>query len=286
MPTGVTAAVLRLLKYGNVAQLGALANLAGKEEGFDDPVLVLEARRRMQKVLEKAYQASKGVAEEEALDGVYTLGLAYTQMQEWDECHASYRRAKEGLVRLLGEDHAKSIDATYQLVFHTTTWGDKRIGELRALWERAKVSLPDEAITCDIAAQLGRELWEGQYKEAKVLWLTALGRRRRVLGEEHKDTLTSLNNMGVLLEEGLKDYEGALDYYYKRVLMGKEKVLGKTHPDTLTTIINMANLYLNGTKELTKAEEMYRLALDGREKSLGRDHEDTKNCVRTLAVIF
>ena len=34
--TGVTAGVLRLLKYGSRAQLEALAELAGKEEGFDD----------------------------------------------------------------------------------------------------------------------------------------------------------------------------------------------------------------------------------------------------------
>ena len=45
MPTGVTAgvtaSVLRLLKYGNRAQLEALAKLCGKEEGFNDGALVL-----------------------------------------------------------------------------------------------------------------------------------------------------------------------------------------------------------------------------------------------------
>ena len=36
--------------------------------------------------------------------------------------------------------------------------------------------------------------------------------RRRVLGEEHKKTLGSLNNLGVLLTI-MKDYERSLDYY-------------------------------------------------------------------------
>ena len=66
MSTGVTAGVLHLLKYGNVAQLEALAKLAGEEEGLDDE----DAED-----LEKAYEAGK-LTEEEVLDGVLALGEA------------------------------------------------------------------------------------------------------------------------------------------------------------------------------------------------------------------
>ena len=65
-----------------------------------------------------------------------------------------------------------------------------------------KVSLPDEAVTCDIANQLGIELeMKGTYEEAKVYKLAALEGRRRLLGEEHKKTLASLNNMGNVFKE-------------------------------------------------------------------------------------
>ena len=57
VPTGVTSRLLRLLKYGGRAQLEALAKLCGKDEVFDDRVLLLEAGERMQKVLETAYGA-------------------------------------------------------------------------------------------------------------------------------------------------------------------------------------------------------------------------------------
>ena len=57
----------------NVAQLGALAKLAREKGGFDDLASLLKARKRMQKDLEKAYEAGK-VAEEEVLDGVIALG--------------------------------------------------------------------------------------------------------------------------------------------------------------------------------------------------------------------
>ena len=79
---------------------------------------------------------------------------------------------------------------------------------------------------------------KGQYEEAEVFYLTALEGRRRVHGEEHKNILASLNNMGIVLRN-IEDYEEALGYY-QQALRGEEKVLGKTHPDTLNTIMNMA----------------------------------------------
>ena len=123
-------------------------------------------------------------------------------------------------------------------------------------------------------------LERGKYEEAKVFKLAALEGRRRVLGEEHKDTLGSLNNMGVLLHN-MEDYEGSLSYY-QQALRVKEKTLGKTHPDTLNTIMNMAGAYMDGLKNFVKAEEMFRQALDGFEKSLGKEHEGTKVCARNL----
>ena len=107
---------------------------------------------------------------------------------------------------------------------------------------------------------------------------------RRVLGDKHKHTLMSLNNMGNVLCN-MKDYEGALGYY-QQALRGKEKVLGKTHPDTLMTIMNMAATYEVGLKDFTKAEEMYRLALDGLEKTLGKQHENTKTCAMNLNILL
>ena len=91
-------------------------------------------------------------------------------------------------MRLLGEDHAKSAYATYALVFQTAK-DDERTAEFRSLWERVKVSLPEEAATYDVANDLGIELGEkGKLEEAKVLYLAALEGRRRVLGQEHKHT--------------------------------------------------------------------------------------------------
>ena len=105
-----------------------------------------------------------------------------------------------------------------------------------------------------------------------------------MLGDDDKDTLATMNNMGVILKN-MKDYEGALAYY-QEALRVKEKVQGKTHPDTLKTILNMAITYEVGLKNFVKAEQMYRQALDGFERSLGKEHRDTKLCARHFASLL
>ena len=56
------------------------AKLCGKEEGFDDRALLLQERKKIQRVLEKAYAASL-MTNEEVFDGVFALGKA--NMHGW-----------------------------------------------------------------------------------------------------------------------------------------------------------------------------------------------------------
>ena len=106
-----------------------------------------------------------------------------------------------------------------------------------------KVSLPDEAVTYDIANNLGEELrMKGEYDEAKVFFLAAL-EGGRLLVAEHKKTLDSLNAMWVILHH-MKDNAGAHGYY-QQALRVQEKVLGKMHPDTLGSIMNIGNMHMH-----------------------------------------
>ena len=168
-----------------------------------------------------------------------------------------------------------------------------------------EVSLPDEAIAYYVANDLVVKLMEkGKYEEAKVLYLAALEGTRRVLGEEHKDTLATLNDIGAVLLD-MKDYEGALDYYYQ-AMRGKERVVGRMRKTTLmilenigdesvrgakcrlhrSNVINVAVLYMEDLKDFARAEESLRRALDGYERSLGKLHIQTFRCVRDLFRLF
>ena len=138
--------VLRLSKYGSRAHLEALAKLCGREEGCDDDALHLKARRRMQKVLEKAHEAGK-TTDEEVFDGIMTLGGAHVWFREWDKSKACFESAREGFVRLLGEGSAKPVVPVYMVAAAHILSVDERLVELRQLWEMTKVSLPDGAVT-------------------------------------------------------------------------------------------------------------------------------------------
>lgn len=60
----------------------------------------------------------------------------------------------------------------------------------------------------------------------------ALDGRQKALGEEHPDTLTSVNNLASALQCQGK-YKVAKEMH-RRALEGREKTLGEEHPDTLT----------------------------------------------------
>ena len=101
---------------------------------------------------------------------------------------------------LLGEESAKSVNSAFK-VPTLIPLHDKKITELRRLWEMAKGSLPDEAVSYDIPNDLGNGFMEkGKREEMKVFYLTALEGRRRVLGAEHKKTLGSLYNLWLVLQ--------------------------------------------------------------------------------------
>ena len=62
--------------------------------------------------------------------------------------------------------------------------------------------------------------------------------RTRVLGEEHPDTLGSMNNLALTIK-AQGDLVSA-QRLHERVLGVITRVLGEEHPDTLTSIGNLA----------------------------------------------
>ena len=112
----------------------------------------------------------------------------------------------------------------------------------------------------------------GRYAGAEPLLRRALEGFERVLGKEHPDTLTSVNNLARLLDS-TGDYAGA-EPLYRRALEGIERVLGKEHPDTLTSVDSLAEL-LYSKGDYASAEPLYRRALEASERVLGKEHPDT-----------
>ena len=101
-----------------------------------------------------------------------------------------------------------------------------------------------------------------------------------VLGPEHPDTLTCVNNLAGLLERK-GDCAGA-QRLYEWALEARERVLGRDHPDTLSSLNNLAGL-LGSKGDFAGAQPLYERALDASERVLGPEHPHTLAGLRNLA---
>ena len=103
----------------------------------------------------------------------------------------------------------------------------------------------------------------------------AVEERERVLGVDHPDTLSSVNNLGSLLKAQGKLEEA--EVLYRRALEGRERVLGVDHPDTLLSMYNFAD-FLEQKGDLSSAESFARRSLEGyASRNMTTDVEDGVN---------
>ncbi len=181
---------------------------------------------------------------------------------------------------------------------HQTGWLDAEgrpaewyeVGDARRAIETLRLlpSLsPDqrsELERADVAAgMVTRRIAEGRYGAALVLTRVQLPIRRRVLGDDHRDTLESISNMGYLLV-----IEGKLaeaEPYIREALERNRRVLGKDYPATLASMARMGEL-LRDQGKLTEAEPYDRDALEGLRRVLGDDHHYTLSLINNRGAIL
>ena len=111
----------------------------------------------------------------------------------------------------------------------------------------------------------------------------ALAIRRRLLGEEHPETLISISSMGALLLNQGKPSKA--EPYYREALETRRRVLGNEHPETLSSINEMGGL-LHSQGKLSEAETYHREALEGCRRVLGDEHPDTLSSISDMGVVL
>ena len=77
----------------------------------------------------------------------------------------------------------------------------------------------------------------GEFQAARELGEDTLARRRRVLGEDHPDTLAAANGLAISLR-AVGDYQAARELG-EDTLARRRRVLGEDHPDTLASADNL-----------------------------------------------
>ena len=81
---------------------------------------------------------------------------------------------------------------------------------------------------------------KGYLAAAEPLCRDALEVSRETLGNRHPDTLTSINNLGMLLKA--KGDLAAAEPLFREATKGMRETLGDRHPTTLTCIRNLGAL--------------------------------------------
>ncbi|HEY7089949.1 MAG TPA: serine/threonine-protein kinase [Tepidisphaeraceae bacterium] len=151
----------------------------------------------------------------------------------------------------------------------------------------------------------------------------ALAERRRLLGDDHPDTLRALNNLVALLHshgdlkeadplareaiersvrtlgEGDRVSLGAMgnmadllqtqnkfteaEQFYRRGAEASRKALGEEDPTSLAAEQDLASI-ISAQRRSAEAEAMYRHLLPIEQRVLGEDHPNTINCLTNLAM--
>ncbi|MEZ2319061.1 MAG: tetratricopeptide repeat protein [Microcoleus sp.] len=124
---------------------------------------------------------------------------------------------------------------------------------------------------------------QGKYQEAIPLLERVLSIRKKVLGNEHPDVVTSLNNLAVLYESQGRYSEA--EPLLRQALEMNKRLLGNEHPEVATSLHNLAALYTSQGL-YSKSEPLYRQALEMRKRLLGNEHPDVATSLNNLAFLY
>jgi tetratricopeptide (TPR) repeat protein len=185
-----------------------------------------------------------------------------------------------------------------------TQWTEKAITRLeevfpdddhqnRSIW---RIYLPhvQSVLKSDVCKDLesrGKLAWrfgmclfqDGRYNEAEKQFVEAYKTDKRVLGQEHPDTLTSIANLALTYSNQGR-WKEAEDLGVL-VMETRKRVLGQEHPDTLTSMSNLALTYSNQGR-YKEAEDLGVLAMETRKRVLGQEHPDTLTSTSNLALTY
>lgn len=135
----------------------------------------------------------------------------------------------------------------------------------------------------ELNAELIKRHNEGNYAEALKLAQQGLAIRERILGPEHIETSTFINNLAAMLDS-TGNYREA-EKYYQRAVRIDEKHWGPEHPQTAMRISNLAMTQLKQAR-YESAINLLQRALTIIEQKLGPRHPNTAQLLHNLAGAF
>jgi tetratricopeptide (TPR) repeat protein len=124
---------------------------------------------------------------------------------------------------------------------------------------------------------------DGRYNEAEKAFMQVMENRKRVLGAEHLDTLTSMANLASTYRNQGRWKEA--EELEVQVMETSKRVLGAEHPSTLTSMANLALTYRNQGR-WKEAEELEVQVMGTSKRVLGAEHPSTLTSMASLASTY
>jgi serine/threonine protein kinase/tetratricopeptide (TPR) repeat protein len=139
-----------------------------------------------------------------------------------------------------------------------------------------------------VAARLRLTLGErcrglGLTDAAEPLLTSALATRRRLLGDDHEDTLSAIECMALLLQE--EQRRGDAEKLFAELLATSRRVLGEEHRLTLRTMFHIGEL-LHSVGKRSEAEQYFGAALEKLRRTCGEQHPATLSAKYDLALLL
>jgi tetratricopeptide (TPR) repeat protein len=127
---------------------------------------------------------------------------------------------------------------------------------------------------------------QGRYAEAEKLELEVLGKRKKLLGEKHPDTLLTMRDLAVTY--GCQGYLDEAEAFHEHVLDVRKRILGEDHPETLISMCDLALTYCqqDPLKNAAKAERLGFYVVAARKRILGEEHHNTLQAMQDLAMTY
>ena len=123
----------------------------------------------------------------------------------------------------------------------------------------------------------------GDLNSAEQLQIQVMDMRKKLLGAEHLDTLTIMNNLGSTYSNQGRWNEA--EQLLIQVVDMRKKLLGAEHSDTLTSMADLASTYRNQGR-WNEAEQMQIQVMDMAKKLLGEEHPHTVIHMGNLASTY
>lgn len=207
-----------------------------------------------------------GDGRSDTIDSLVALGLLLQRQDRHAEAEPHLREAVDAAMRELGGRHRTTIwaiNALGVLLHGVGAYAESERRFREALGFARDVLDEDDRLAMALCGNLGfaLERQEGRRAEAERLYEQTLRHRRRVLGNDHVDTLWSLLRMGVVLRE-----QGRLvdaEPYLREAVDGYRRVQGEAHWRTHWAIYHRGVLL----RELGVLDEAASLATEAVELS-------------------